>query len=673
MSKRYWWLSLLVLSAVLVALADDGNVQENEDIRDDHQDCLECEASPPSVQLLQQALRVKKTSTRSAASAATILSYEPAEANQHENPEEDGNETGDNDRSGSGTATPKEENALDGEGRPAASVAQVLKNCLGYECLERYVKMDPEDYAMETLHETLTGTTKKGVEWTGTIIQLTSQRWLSEAEVQPTAWNHALVVINTPGDDGDAVAHDGWATLYIAFGTYGSEKSPAKSVPSDDADVMAAAEIAAATGAPAAVLFNVPAEWLTFTADPTKSSRFEDSEVAWTWATASGLSQPAGTPPGEAHLDAENWQPRPELLIELPMTKAVVRAMDAISSVYADSVSPISNFALTGTSKRGNLCWHAAAVDDRVMAIAPMVKALDFSTFGDRTLRSFGGMPVAARDYYQKGIFGDFMKSRQGLWFMNITDPMNYLDRFEGLPKLVISASNDEFVIPDNTRWWYHSVPGPKWNAMVPNSGHIVGGKQVLAIAGTLASFFRSVMPTSMKKTLTAAESFYPMPLLDWEINKGSSTITAKLLSSTNHKPKVKSVKLWEATTCDSHRRDFRLHNADFGEACKRCGKELGFGSCENQKVGWKSAELAPTAAHSQTWNAAVEVPSDGRWIAFFIEFEFDGGLKLSTDVSVMPDKFPFAGCDQKSKKNCNGVGLVLDELARQALKLRYR
>ena len=55
------------------------------------------------------------------------------------------------------------------------------------------------------------------------------------------------------------------------------------------------------------------------------------------------------------------------------MTRAVVRGMDVIQKV-ADNINiKINEFVIAGASKRGWTTWTTAVVDDRVIAIVPIV------------------------------------------------------------------------------------------------------------------------------------------------------------------------------------------------------------------------------------------------------------------------------------------------------------
>lgn len=61
-------------------------------------------------------------------------------------------------------------------------------------------------------------------------------------------------------------------------------------------------------------------------------------------------------------------------LARLPMTKAVIRTMDVITAFTTDQLPlPVDRFMLAGGSKRGWTTWTTAAMDDRVIAIAPLV------------------------------------------------------------------------------------------------------------------------------------------------------------------------------------------------------------------------------------------------------------------------------------------------------------
>ena len=54
---------------------------------------------------------------------------------------------------------------------------------------------------------------------------------------------------------------------------------------------------------------------------------------------------------------------------------------------------------------------------------------------------------------------------------MDLIDPFSYKDRFT-MPKVVISATGDEFFMPDDINLWWDEMPEPKFIRMMPNTDH---------------------------------------------------------------------------------------------------------------------------------------------------------------------------------------------------------
>ena len=72
-----------------------------------------------------------------------------------------------------------------------------------------------------------------------------------------------------------------------------------------------------------------------------------------------------------------------------------------------------------------------------------------------------------------------------------------------------------------------------------------------------------------------------------------------------------------------------------------------GWYGCVNEAVTWNSSTLQEREHRSFVWEASVSAPADGRWTAFFLTFHWPTGLRLSTEVSVVPVTFPFPNCPQ--------------------------
>src|SRR5205085_11322353 len=130
---------------------------------------------------------------------------------------------------------------------------------------------------------------------TATLIDLTSQRFLTEAEVEQPLWKHWLVVV-TP----EKVTSD-IGMLFITGGR--NDRNP------PTAPTKWLADAARDTGTVTAELRMVPNQPVVFKDDPTHKARTEDDFIAYTW---------------KHYLETgdDKWPAR------LPMTKSAVRAMD---------------------------------------------------------------------------------------------------------------------------------------------------------------------------------------------------------------------------------------------------------------------------------------------------------------------------------------------------------
>jgi PhoPQ-activated pathogenicity-related protein len=104
---------------------------------------------------------------------------------------------------------------------------------------------------------------------TVTLLDLTSQRWLTDAEVDEPVWHHWLTVIRPP------TVRSETALLFI---TGGSRTRPR---PTDaPADLL---RIARATNTVVAELRMVPNQPIVFRDDPASKPRVEDEYIAYKW------------------------------------------------------------------------------------------------------------------------------------------------------------------------------------------------------------------------------------------------------------------------------------------------------------------------------------------------------------------------------------------------------
>jgi PhoPQ-activated pathogenicity-related protein len=128
-----------------------------------------------------------------------------------------------------------------------------------------------------------------------------------------------------------------------------------------------------------------PADW------PTVRSRTEDAVIAFTWRHFINGSSPY-------------W------LLRMPMTKAVVKAMDTVQTFVKTkfpNITPIQQFVVAGASKRGWTTWTTMAVDKRVAAAAPIVMPIaNMVPNLNHQYNVYGGWSFALDDYRDEGLMG---------------------------------------------------------------------------------------------------------------------------------------------------------------------------------------------------------------------------------------------------------------------------
>eukprot|EP00747_Dinoflagellata_sp_TGD_P112032 gnl/TRDRNA2_/TRDRNA2_171360_c1_seq1.p1 gnl/TRDRNA2_/TRDRNA2_171360_c1~~gnl/TRDRNA2_/TRDRNA2_171360_c1_seq1.p1 ORF type:complete len:566 (+),score=111.39 gnl/TRDRNA2_/TRDRNA2_171360_c1_seq1:189-1700(+) len=472
--------------------------------------------------------------------------------------------------------------------------------------------------------------TLQGDGWKGYQIKMTSQEWLPDL-VTPSKWEHDLVVV-IPDSLQAGTPEAGWATL-INGGTVSGSTDNLKvigdEVDAEDVDIQAAIGLAKKTGAIAAVLLQTPNQPLVFNDDVLTIPRFEDAIRAYTW-TAYDESIKKGN------------EERPELLLELPMAKAAVRAMDTIQDFIqkkASDVPAVSSFAVTGCGKRSWSGILASATDKRIKAIPLCAHMMNVDEWGHDVIKRLNGADVFLSDYVGKSGAGD---PSTGGWFGNlnrdnikkqmaIMDSLGYIGKTEAKMMMFSSTGDDMFPL-GQTKNFMEKFKGAGGRFFEhANSDHQTSITED-AYLSPMASWLTGVMHDNE-------------PQIDWSIDKETGAIKAQQVSK--HTPVA--VHLWQASTCNNKRRDFRLTNAYQKTECDECGLSLPTGRCLNTKVGWTKT---PISANSDgTWEASVPAPKDGKWIGFYLSFEYEpakpGGdkIQLTTQPSILPDAYPFKAC----------------------------
>jgi PhoPQ-activated pathogenicity-related protein len=402
---------------------------------------------------------------------------------------------------------------------------------------------------------------------TVSILELTSQQWLTAQDVDRPLWRHWLIVYHPVTVKRDV------GLLFISGGS-NDGKRPAKAN-----GVLAS--LARDTASITAELRMVPNQPLTFSGDKTTAARSEDEIIAYTWDRYLRTGD-------------ERWP------LRLPMTKAAVRAMDALTAwttTAAGGGKPVTRFVVAGGSKRGWTTWTTAAVDHRVVGIIPaVIDLVNIVPSFTHHWQAYGFWAPAIADYERMGIMR-WLGTPQFAALMTIEDPWSYRARL-AMPKLMLNAAGDEFFLPDSSQFYFDALPGEKYLRYVPNTDHSLDASNAFE---TLQAFYAAIA--------NGAER----PTFSWMVERPGKIVVRAVTSPT-------AVKLWQAT--NPRARDFRLET-------------LG------QK--WTMRTLAATGPN--TWVAQIAAPPKG-WTAAFVELTFASGgrfpFTFTTEVVVTPDRLAY-------------------------------
>jgi len=333
------------------------------------------------------------------------------------------------------------------------------------------------------------------------LLEMTSQTWRNEKEVDKPVWKHFLQVYKPDSPK------PGIALLFISGGNNRGGK------PNPDPLMLS---VAKDSGVICVELRQVPSEPLQFNGEA--KTRSEDGIIAYTWDKFLRGGD-------------ETWP------LHLPMAKAGVRAMDTLTAFLKTKEGGelnVDRFIVAGGSKRGWTTWLVAAADKRVVAIAPMViDLLNMKPSFVHHYRAYGFWAPAIQDYTAMNIM-NWMDTRRFKELLKVEEPFEFRDRFT-MPKLIVNSAGDDFFLPDSSQFYYDKLPGEKHLRYVPNTRHNLGDPSV---AHSLAAFAESVATNQ------------PRPDFSWKVNRNAGTIEVKAAQA------PKEIKVWQVTNPKA--RDFR-------------------------------------------------------------------------------------------------------------------
>ncbi len=426
-------------------------------------------------------------------------------------------------------------------------------NGLRLTALDHYVNSTDSNYHYEVIN------TVEGDGYTTFILEMISQQWLTEAEVNLPIWEHFMVVVAP-----DEIQSDiGFLTIT------GGSKSNDAPTEAQATDIKRALE----TGTVVSTLYMVPNQPLIFIDDG--RPRTEDSIIAYTW---------------DKYLRSgdEKWP------LRLPMTKAAVRAMDTVTDLIASQQEvKVDQFVVAGGSKRGWTTWTTAIVDERVVAIMPIViDMLNVSDSFKHHFSVYGAYSLAVIDYVTSGNV-NWIGTKEWDALMDLVEPYEYRDRLE-LPKFLLNSTGDEFFLPDSSQFYWDDLVGEKHVRYVPNSNHSMDGTDIF---DSIDAWYHAIVHN------------VKMPRYSWNL-ADDGTITVSSLDE------PLEVLLWQAHNPN----DRNFTQAVIGRAYQSTPLE----------------EIEPG-----TYQVKLNPPEQG-YTAYYVEMHYSSGIsapfKFSTEVKVVPD-----------------------------------
>ncbi len=403
----------------------------------------------------------------------------------------------------------------------------------------RYVHAADPSFRWSTVSERRTGD--------GTIfdLRLISQHW------QGNTWEHHLLLF-VPA----APLFPDTALLVLREGLPG------------DGDAGALETTSNATGTSAALFYGVPNQ-------PLLGGLEEDALLAHTFSEYLRTGD-------------DSWP------LLFPMVKSVVRSIDTIQTLTADS-SPIDRFIVAGHSKRGHTAWLSAAADQRIKGIIPLaINVLNSPAQIAHHQEVTGGIGGSS-SVFEETIQG--ADTPRGRCLIEMIDAYTYRDRLAA-PKLIVLGTNDDYTPTDALNLYWPGLPGAKSVLYLANTSH-AGVDRHSDVNPTAFAFVRAVA------------SGTSMPAITSEIEAADGTATFRVTAN----PAPVAARVWTST---SHNRDFRTSR--WGQAVMR-------------------TDSRTMPAVGATFRADLPLLSSGSTAAFGeLEFEIESRrFTLSTQMHILP------------------------------------
>lgn len=185
---------------------------------------------------------------------------------------------------------------------------------------------------------------------------------------------------------------------------------------------------------------------------------------------------------------------------------------------------------------------------------------------------------------------------------LKIVDPYSYL-KYLTIPKYIITASSDDYFLPDSSQFYFGKLPSQKWMRVLPNERHYILRNNAKLVTDTLLSFYGAHLQNQK------------VPELSWQVKDNILTVTVS--------EKPVAVRLWHANNPEA--RDFRVQ--------------------DKEKVNLFSDKKVDFTCHTLCqYSLEMPLPKSG-WDAYFLQLNYANNelpdLVITTPVFIYPDNYP--------------------------------
>jgi len=350
---------------------------------------------------------------------------------------------------------------------------------------------------------------------------------------------------------------------------------------------------------------------------------------------------------GEAQLLALGWDrfyndtSNTEWLLQLPMVKAAIRAMDTaqdfLQSLGNSSVP--EKFIVSGYQSRGWAAWLTAAVDKRVAGVIPIAAdSLNFQKSYMHLYQAYGGWPWPLVNYWEMEL-PKRLTDPETKMLANIIDPFVYRYQLAKIPKLILSVANDPSSQPDNHENYWDELPGEKHYRTLPNTEN------------NLENVLETMLETMSNFVISICDET-PRPKYSWSVDDLTGVITVHTITEPLQVRKWATASL-PATQNETARRDFR------SLVCPEGCDPHDLNTLQETNISWEVVDEDVQPVSPGLYREWIGFPcEENTWHAFFLELEFPGlepnsSFLLSTGVSIVPRTFPFEPCQGEA---CQGI-----------------